>query len=157
MKIALILLAIACLGELLGLFLLNRAIDAIFNMIAETAKNEAEYRDGAAKELSKVHQFASDNADAVKKLRRRVTEIGDGTKNMAKDAAAFELKVDKRFNYVKEQMQEIKKAQEAYDNLADESVRAQIESEKAWAEGVRAIANFGASIPSLNTKGLENE
>lgn len=157
MKIALILLAVAALGELIALFTLYRMIDEIFDTMAEMGLNEAEYRQGAAKELSKVHQFASDNADAIKKLRRRVTEIGDGTKNMAKDAAAFELKVDKRFNYVKEQMQEIKKAQEEYSNLADESVRAQIESEKAWAEGVRAIANFGASIPSLNTKGIENE
>lgn len=52
---------------------------------------------------------------------------------------------------------ELEKKQEEFSQLADESVRAQIDAEKAWAEGVRAIAGFGASIPTLNTKGIENE
>lgn len=54
-------------------------------------------------------------------------------------------------------VRDLKKKQKEFEDLADESVRAQIESEKAWAEGVRAIAGFGAEIPTLNTKGLTRE
>lgn len=58
---------------------------------------------------------------------------------------------------LKKKIAELEKNQEEFSQLADESVRAQIESEKAWAEGVRAIAGFGANIPTLNTKGIEHE
>lgn len=52
---------------------------------------------------------------------------------------------------------DLSKKQKEFEDLADESVRAQIDAEKAWAEGVRAIASYGVDIPTLNTKGLNHE
>lgn len=81
---------------------------------------------------------------------------GDLKKEMSK-LHAYCDENRKGINALKNENATLKKKQKEFEDLADESVRAQIESEKAWAEGVRAIAGFGAEIPTLNTKGLNNE
>lgn len=118
MTAAVIILAAALVGVVIYARSLDNAINAILDQIADTAQNEAEFRRGLKKEMTKLHAFCADNEKAVKELAKK---------------------------------------QDEFDKLADESVRAQIESEKAWAEGVRAIAGYGASVPTLNTRGIGNE
>lgn len=157
MKIAIILLAVAAVAELVWIYILNGAVGGIYDRLIEVGNEDKEFWKEAKREMSKIHSFASDNADDIKKLRRRLKETGEGTKEIAKNIERLELRTDKKFDVLKGKMEDLEKKQQEFDELADESVRARIDSEKAWAEGVRAIANFGAEVPHLNTKGLENE
>ena len=107
----------------------------------------------------------------ARSLEKRIESILTRMAKTANNEASFrgELKKEmsklhsycdetrKMSNALKSEIVTVKKKQKEFEDLADESVRAQIESEKAWAEGVRAIAGFGAEIPTLNTKGLNNE
>lgn len=131
-KISIILLAIVCAGLVVYLMLLRRKIDELFDILTHTASSFNEFEKGDKKELSKIHSYVTDVDESLKKTRRRLKK--------AEEAIA-----------------ELQKQQKEFEIIADESVRAQIDSEKAWAEGVRAIAGYGASIPTLNTKELDNE
>ena len=46
---------------------------------------------------------------------------------------------------------------EEIDDLTAESLKAQIDADKAWADGVRALSSYGANIPSIKPGGLNNE
>lgn len=150
MKIAIILLAVCCAALAVCVRILFGRIEELLDRLTDVVQNEVEFRKGEQKEMSKIHDFATDNAEALRRVRRKVKELGEGTKAMEKEYAGHIEDIYKQLN-------EIKKNQEEFEELDKESIRAQIESEKAWAEGVRSIANYGATIPTLNTKGLENE
>lgn len=143
MKIAIIAFAVAICVLGTWIYILSRRIDELMDRLTTVVQNEVEFRKEEKKEVSKIYDFAQENAEAIRKLRKRVKAIGEGTKEM-------EEKIGKELEALKEK-------QKDFEDIADESVRAQIDAEKAWAEGVRSIANFGASIPTLNTKVLENE
>lgn len=157
MKIAVILLALAAIAELVWIYILNGAVSGIYDRLIEVGKEDKEFWREAQKEISKVHSYSEENAADIRKLRRRLREVGEGTKNLENDLQTFLVRQDKKLSLFREEIEELKKKQTEFDELSEESVRAQIESERAWAEGVRAIAGFGGSIPTLNTKELENE
>lgn len=156
---AVIALAIALAGTLIYVRCVDNALNAILDQIAATAANEGGFRKELKKEMSKLHAFCEDNAGETKKLKRRVNDMGEGTKRMDERIKALldgAMRNDKRLLQLKEELEDLRKKQEEFSQLADESVRAQIDSEKAFAEGVRAITAYGAEIPMLNTKGLNN-
>ena len=136
MTIAIIALAIGFAGVAVYAHSLERKIESIYSRLAKTANNEAGFRADLKKEMTKLHVYCEENHARIKELDKRVEDYNGAT-----------LKA----------VASLGKKQKEFEDLADESVRAQIESEKAWAEGVRAIAGFGADIPTLNTKGLNNE
>ena len=150
MKIAIYLLAGVCAILTLLVLILFKKVEAFYQLVGDVALEQTEFRKGLKKEMSKLHEFVSDNEKGVKNLKKRI-EFVDGT---VKD---LRKKVDENDKAIHNRVEILKGKVEEFSDLADESVRAQIDSEKAWAEGVRAIAGFGASIPTLNTKGLEHE
>jgi len=159
MLYAVIALAIALAGTVIYVRAVDNAVDAILDQIAATAENEANFRAGLKKEMSKLHSYCEENAGETKKLKRRVNDMGEGTKRMDESINALlegAKRNDKRTLQLKEDFEDLKKKQEEFDQLADESIRAQIDSEKAFAEGVRAITAYGAEVPMLNTKGLSH-
>ena len=66
-------------------------------------------------------------------------------------------KTTKGLEAVNEDIRKLTDKIEEFNDLTADSLQAQIDSEKAWAEGVRAIAGYGMSIPTINTRGLGNE
>lgn len=105
---------------------------------------------GIVRRVTRFYDIVSNQAHDDVEFRRGLKKEMSKLHGLASDAV---VKVEK----LEARMKELEKQQAEFSELADESVRAQIDSEKAWAEGVRAIAGFGASIPTLNTKGLEHE
>ena len=131
-KLPIILLALVCAIIVFYMMILRAKLEDLFDRISQAALNTNEFMAEGKRELSKTHCYVTDVDETVKKLRRRVKRL-------------------------EEKVEALEKQQAEYESLADESVRAQIDAEKAWAEGVRAIAGYGASIPTLNTKELGNE
>lgn len=128
MNIAIICLAVAFAGVLIWCYHLNGQVDELIDMMTDMAMHVTEREDWENDVFEKIDRKIGDNND-----------------------------YSKRLDAVNEELRKLTDKVEEFDGLSADSIRAQIDSEKAWAEGVRAIAGYGMNVPKIDTKGLSNE
>lgn len=104
-------------------------------------------------------------------LNHKLEECYDMIIHVATEFAAYKDWCDKTFERLDRRIEEntkglkalnedictMQKKFEDIDDLTAESLKAQIDADKAWAEGVRALSSYGANIPSIKPGGLNNE
>ena len=128
MNIAIICLAVVCVACLIWCYHLNGQVDELIDMLTDMALHVTEREDWENDVFEKIDRKIGDNND-----------------------------YSKRLDAVNEELRKLTGKVEEFDGLSADSIRAQIDSEKAWAEGVRAIAGYGMNVPKIDTKGLSNE
>lgn len=149
MEYTIIALVAACIVLATWLFITARRVNKLTEIVGNTALDESEFRKELKREMSKLHDYCDGNAKAILLINRSLDAVKGDVVSINEAANESFCELDKKIDALSEKLEE-------FNELASESVRAQIESEKAWAEGVRAITSFGADIPALNLKGIEH-
>ena len=135
MNIAIICLAVAFVGILIWCYHLNGLVDELIDMMTDMAMHVTEREDWENKTFEK-------NDRRIEAVEKENDEIGT---------------LATRLEAVNGELRTITDKMKEFDGLSADSLRAQIDSEKAWAEGVRAIADYGMNVPKIDTRGLSNE
>jgi len=135
MNIAIICLAVAFAGVLIWCYHLNGQVDELIDMMTDMAMHVTEREDFENKTFERHDR----RIEAVEKENEAIKNLSE------------------RLEAVNEELRTITDKVKEFDGLSADSLRAQIDSEKAWAEGVRAIAGYGMNVPKIDTRGLSNE
>lgn len=104
-------------------------------------------------------------------LNRKVEEYNHRMIHVAMEVAQYKDRADKTLERLDKRIENnatglkalneahctMQKKFEEIDDLTAESLKAQIDADKAWADGVRALSSYGANIPSIKPGGLNNE
>lgn len=135
MNIAIICLAVAFAGILIWCYHLNGQVDELIGMITDMAMHVTEREDWENKTFEKhdrrVEAVEKEN-EAIKNLSERLEAVNGELRSITDNITEL-------------------------NGLSADSLRAQIDSEKAWAEGVRAIAGYGMNVPKIDTRGISHE
>ena len=146
MEIAIILLAFVMFGALIAAWLTVRKFDGVIDSVADLALHVTDREDW-------------ENA-TFEKHADRLDDIDETLCNLDGDQETVEIAVGELREELAElvkKLNELARRMDDFEDLADEGVQARIDADKAWAEGVRSLASFGQSIPTINTRSLNNE
>lgn len=135
MNIAIICLAVVCAACLFWCYRLYGEIDDLLDMLTDTAMHISEREDWENKTFEKHDR----RIDTVEKENEAIKNLSE------------------RLEAVNGELRTITDKVKEFDGLSADSLRAQIDSEKAWADGVRAIAGYGMNVPKIDTRGLSDE
>jgi chromosome segregation ATPase len=145
MEIAIILLAFVMFGALIAAWLTVRKFDGVIDSVADLALHVTDREDW-------------ENA-TFERHAERLDDIDETLVDLDGDQETVEVAVGE----VREQLaalvaklNELAKRMDDFEDLADEGVQARIDADKAWAEGVRSLANYGMNVPKLTTEDLNN-
>lgn len=145
MEIAIILLAFVLFGALIAAFMTVKKFDGVIDSVADLALHVTDREDWENGTFEKQAERLDDIDDTLCNLDgdQEQTEIAVG--ELREELAKLEAKLEK-----------LAQRMDEFDDLAEESVQARINADKAWAAGVQSLASYGMNIPRLNTEDLNN-
>lgn len=146
MQIPMILLGVAFLGVLIWCFILSHQIDNLVEVLADLALHCKEREDWENGTFEK-------HAKRLDEAQKTASYVDLDIKNILEKETAQEQSL----GAVNEEIRKLAARVKDFEDLSADSIQAQIDADRAWAAGVRAIAGYGKDFPTIDTRGLGNE
>lgn len=139
MEIAIVLLGMVCVVLCIVCWRTEKKFANIVDMVTDLALHTTEREDWENATFEKHDRRIDGVQDAVKIAK---AEVGEAKAQ----AAQLCVRTD-----------ELAKRMDDFDELASEAVKAQMDADRAWADGVRSITSYGDAVPRLNMESLKHE
>lgn len=139
MEIAIVLLGMVCVVLCIVCWQTEKKFANIVDMVTDLALHTTEREDWENATFEKHDRRIEGVQDAVDIEK---AEVGEAKAQ----AAQLCVRTD-----------ELAKRMDDFDELASEAVKAQMDADRAWADGVRSITSYGDAVPRLNMESLKHE
>lgn len=139
MEIAIVLLGMVCVVLCIVCWQTEKKFANIVDMVTDLALHTTEREDWENQTFER-HDHRIEDAQNLADEAKRNYEAAK------KQAETLCVRTD-----------ELAKRMDDFDELASEAVKAQIDADRAWADGVRSITSYGDAVPRLNMESLKHE
>lgn len=139
MKIAIVLLGVVCVVLCIVCWQAKKKCAEILDMLTDLALHTTE-REDWENETFERHDHRIEDAQNL------ADEATRNCKAASEKAEALCARVD-----------ELAKRMDEFNELTAEAVKAQMDADLAWAEGVRSITSYGSAVPRLDVESLIHE